>query len=36
MTYKQKKCNRINFVIGRRAAIEMVNAQSGLQVDKIR
>ncbi len=33
MTYKQKKCNHINFVIGREAEIEMASAENGLQVN---
>lgn len=33
MTYKQKKCNRIDFVIGREAEIEMVKAENELHCD---
>ncbi len=30
MTYKQKKCNRIDFVMAREAEIEMARAENGL------
>jgi hypothetical protein len=35
MTYKQTKCNRIDFVIGRTAEIEMVRAENELQVNSL-
>jgi len=35
MTYKQKKCNHTDFVIGRRAGIEMAKAENELQVIKM-
>ena len=34
MTYKQTKCNRIEFVIGREAEIEMARAENELQANE--
>ena len=36
MTYKQTKCNRIDFVIGRKAEIEMARAENELPAIEMR